>query len=71
MLLSLCHYDILLTIFFLLFPLFPLFVIDGEHIFLDFDVKLAKYAPPKWKEEVKSISGCFSLTETKTQLVFK
>ncbi|XP_068744131.1 tyrosine-protein phosphatase non-receptor type 13-like isoform X2 [Montipora capricornis] len=26
---------------------------DGEHIFLDLDVKLAKYAPPKWKEEGK------------------
>ena len=25
---------------------------DGEHMFLDLDVKLAKYAPPKWKEEV-------------------
>ena len=25
---------------------------DGEHIFLDLDVKLAKYAPVKWKEEV-------------------
>ena len=25
---------------------------DGEHLFLDLDVKLAKYAPAKWKEEV-------------------
>ena len=27
-------------------------VADGEHVFLDLDVKLAKYAPPKWKDEV-------------------
>ncbi|XP_074610552.1 tyrosine-protein phosphatase non-receptor type 13-like [Acropora palmata] len=26
---------------------------DGEQIFLDLEVKLAKYAPPKWKEEGK------------------
>ena len=27
-------------------------VADGEHVFLDLDLKLAKYAPPKWKDEV-------------------
>ena len=27
-------------------------IADEEHVFLDLDVKLAKYAPPKWKDEV-------------------
>ncbi|XP_078359591.1 tyrosine-protein phosphatase non-receptor type 13-like [Oculina patagonica] len=34
---------------------------DGEHIFLDLDVKLAKYAPPKWKEEGKEPAEKFLL----------
>ena len=27
-------------------------IADEEHVFLDLDVKLSKYAPPKWKDEV-------------------
>ncbi|XP_022779941.1 tyrosine-protein phosphatase non-receptor type 13-like isoform X3 [Stylophora pistillata] len=33
----------------------------GEHIFLDLDVKLAKYAPAKWKEEGKQPTEKFLL----------
>ena len=32
-----------------------LFIAEEEHVFLDLDVKLSKYAPVKWKEEVMSL----------------
>lgn len=53
------HFTKLLLFYQLLYKCFLHFLKDGEQIFLDLEVKLAKYAPPKWKEEVISLKVCF------------